>query len=212
MFIDAKNRHYGFDIVPAFLDWLSQAHHDGRVFTVERCAQEVLAGGDELSEWMRAQASTFAIKLTADDQAALQIVSRWATSAGYRQRASAEFLSAGDYFLVAQALSRGYTVVTQEAPAPLSQKKMKIPTPATPWAFSDVAVPHAAGRGCSLQPVNRRFAATTRPGLCWSPTLTPERVRRSSRAVATTLATSRLPLRAAPTARRSSARAAHPWW
>jgi hypothetical protein len=127
VFIDAKNRHYGFDIVPAFWDWLSQAHHDGRVFTVERCAQEVLAGGDELSNWMRAQAAGFAIKPTADDQTALQTVSRWVTSAGYRQGASAEFLSAGDYFLVAQALSRGYTVVTQEEPAPLSQKKIKIP-------------------------------------------------------------------------------------
>ncbi len=127
VFIDAKNRHYGFDIVPAFWDWLSQAHNSGRVFTVDRCAQEVLAGGDELSDWMRAQASTFAIKPSAHDQAALQIVSRWAVSSSYRQGAAAEFLSAGDYFLVAQALSRGYTVVTQEEPAPLSQRKIKIP-------------------------------------------------------------------------------------
>ena len=59
VFIDAKNRHYGFDIVPAFWDWLSQAHADGRVFTVERCAQEVLAcpfheiGGDTRFEMAR---------------------------------------------------------------------------------------------------------------------------------------------------------------
>ncbi len=26
VFIDAKNRYYGFDIVPAFWDWLQQAH------------------------------------------------------------------------------------------------------------------------------------------------------------------------------------------
>lgn len=127
VFIDAKNRHYGFDIVPAFWGWLSQANLDGRVFTVERCAQEVIAGGDELTDWMKAQASTFAIKPSADDQFDLQTVSRWATSAGYRQGAAAEFLAAGDYFLVSQALSLGYTVVTQEEPAPLSQKKIKIP-------------------------------------------------------------------------------------
>jgi hypothetical protein len=127
VFIDAKNRHYGFDIVPALWDWLSQAHRDGRVFTVERCAQGVLAGGDELSDWIRAQAPGFAIKPTAEDQAALQTVSRWATSVGYRQGASADFLSAGDYFLVTRAVSSGYTVVTQEEPAPLSQEEDQTP-------------------------------------------------------------------------------------
>ncbi len=32
VFIQAKNRHYGFDIVPAWWDWLVQAHQAGRVF------------------------------------------------------------------------------------------------------------------------------------------------------------------------------------
>lgn len=43
VFIQAKNRHYGFDIVPAWWDWLEQAHQDGRVFTVQACRDEVLA-------------------------------------------------------------------------------------------------------------------------------------------------------------------------
>lgn len=131
VFIDAKNRHYGFDIVPAFWDWLIQANQNGRVFTVERCAQEVIAGGDELADWMKAQPSTFVIKPSAQAQAALQAVSAWAIAAGYRQGAVAEFLAAGDYFLVAQALSLGFTVVTQEEPAPLAQKKIKIPDACT---------------------------------------------------------------------------------
>jgi hypothetical protein len=36
VFIDAKNRHYAFDIVPAFLDWIEQAHKAGTVFTVQK--------------------------------------------------------------------------------------------------------------------------------------------------------------------------------
>lgn len=127
VFIDAKNRHYGFDIVPAFWDWLVQAHESGRVFTVERCSQEVIAGGDELADWMKARLPSFALKPSGDDQAALQTVSQWASSAGFRPGAAAQFLGAGDYFLVSQALSLGYTVVTQEEPAPLSQKRIKIP-------------------------------------------------------------------------------------
>ena len=35
----------------------------------------------------------------------------------------ATFLQVGDYFLVAQALSLGFTVVTQEAPDPVASKK-----------------------------------------------------------------------------------------
>lgn len=127
VFIDAKNRHYAFDIVPAFWDWLSQAHQAGLVFTVERVAQEVRAGGDELADWMAAQPPTFALKPGPADQAALQAVSRWATGAPYRQGAAATFLDAGDFFLVGQARSLGYTVVTQEEPRPMSRARIKIP-------------------------------------------------------------------------------------
>ena len=45
----------------------------------------------------------------------------------YDQGAAAQFLAVGDYFLVSQALSLGYTVVTHEEPAPLGKKRIKIP-------------------------------------------------------------------------------------
>ena len=60
VFIRAKNWHYAFDIVPAWWDWVAQAHDRGTVFTVEACRTEVLAGADELAEWMRAQPAGFA--------------------------------------------------------------------------------------------------------------------------------------------------------
>lgn len=96
VFIQAKNLHYGFDIVPAFWDWLVTSHEAGRLFTVERVAQEVIAGGDDLAEWMEARPASFILKPTADDTAALQQVSVWANGAGYRQGAAATFLSSGD--------------------------------------------------------------------------------------------------------------------
>lgn len=126
--IDAKNRHYGFDIVPAFWTWIEQQHRNERVFTVQRVADEVLAGADELADWMNAQPATFRLPARPDDQPSLEAVSRWATGAGYQQAAAATFLQAGDYFLVAQAHSRGFTVVTQETPDPVvSRKRIKIP-------------------------------------------------------------------------------------
>ena len=127
VFINAKNRHYGFDIVPAFWDWLDQAHEAGRVFTVAACADEVMAVADELAEWMSSRRATMALIPGADDTTALQTVSTWAVGVPqYTQGAVAQFLSVGDYFL-AQALRHGFTVVTHEEPAPLAQKRVKIP-------------------------------------------------------------------------------------
>lgn len=125
--IDAKNRHYGFDIVPGFWRWLERAHDGGRVFTVEQVSQEVLAGKDELAAWMAARPASFSLKPGPDDQAALQTVAEWANAAQYNPGVAAGFLGVGDYFLVSQASTRGFTVVTQEVPAPLSKTKLKIP-------------------------------------------------------------------------------------
>lgn len=128
VFIQAKNRHYGFDIVPAWWDWLERAHQAGRVFTVDACRDEVLAGADELADWMRAQPASFVTKPESSDQSSMRRVSEWAVGATqYRPGAAATFLAAGDYFLVSQALSLGYTVVTHEEPAPLGKTRIKIP-------------------------------------------------------------------------------------
>lgn len=128
VFINAKNRHYGFDIVPAFWEWLDQAHADGRVFTVTACADEVMAVADELADWMSTRRASMALAPAANDASSLQVVSEWAVGEPqYTQGAVAQFLGVGDYFLVAQALSRGFTVVTHEEPAPLAQKRIKIP-------------------------------------------------------------------------------------
>jgi Domain of unknown function (DUF4411) len=128
VFIQAKNRHYGFDIVPAWWDWLMQAHQAGRVFTVGACRDEVVAGADELATWMTAQPASFVLQPQGSDRPSLQRVSQWAVdSTQYDQGAAAQFLAAGDYFLVSQALSLGYTVVTHEEPAPLGKKRIKIP-------------------------------------------------------------------------------------
>ncbi len=128
VFMRAKNFHYAFDIVPAWWDWLVQAHEAGKVFTVDAVRAEVIAGADELAEWIKAQPTSFALKPKPQDQPSLQQVSEWAVGATqYRSGAAAQFLAVADYFLVSQALSLGFTVVTHEEPAPLATKKIKIP-------------------------------------------------------------------------------------
>lgn len=125
--IDAKNRHYGFDFVPAFWDWIAQQHQAGRVFTVQKVADEVLAGADELAQWMRIQPASFRIAAGPNDQASLRAVAQWATKNHFTQGAVSVFLQKADYYLVSQAATLGYTVVTQETSDSTSKKRVKIP-------------------------------------------------------------------------------------
>lgn len=67
VFIQAKNLYYGFDFCPAFWDWLDEANADGTVFSIERVQDEIVAGDDQLSEWVRQRPNLF---LKPDDSAA----------------------------------------------------------------------------------------------------------------------------------------------
>lgn len=125
--IESKNRFYRFDVVPGYWDWLTQAHLDGRLYTVEAVANEVLGTGDELSVWFSAQPQTFTVNVTPDDYPALQTVSKWTQASDFTQGAKADFLASADYFLVAQALARQWVVVTFEKSEPNRKKKIKIP-------------------------------------------------------------------------------------
>ena len=67
VFIDAKNKYFAFDIVPAFWDWLVTQHKASKAFTVQAVYDEVVSGGDDLAAWMKAQPSSFRIAPTALD-------------------------------------------------------------------------------------------------------------------------------------------------
>ena len=50
-FIQAKNLHYGFDFCPAFWDWIDDANAHSRVFSINRVADELAGGADDLTTW-----------------------------------------------------------------------------------------------------------------------------------------------------------------
>jgi hypothetical protein len=80
VFIQAKNLHYGFDFCPAFWQWLVERHADGTVASIEKVADELRAGDDDLKMWADERHPTFFAK---PDQAvvdALPVVSAWATA------------------------------------------------------------------------------------------------------------------------------------
>lgn len=126
VFIRAKNLHYGMDFCPAFWDWVIQRNMEGRVFSVEKVGDEVLAIEDDLSQWAEARGSAFFLRPEAAAFDALRRVSEWASGQRYEPAAINAFLQVADYYLVAQALAGGHTVVTHEVPS-ASTRKIKIP-------------------------------------------------------------------------------------
>lgn len=59
VFIEAKNRYFGFDICPGFWEWLLQRYAAGTVYSVESVRAELLRGNDLLTDWVQALPSGF---------------------------------------------------------------------------------------------------------------------------------------------------------
>ncbi len=126
VFIQAKNLHYGFDFCPAFWDWLVDQNHAGKVASVEKVADELRAGDDELAEWTEERSSSFFLGADGAVLAALGTVGDWASGSGYEPAAISTFLQVADYWLVAHALALNCAIVTHEVPAH-TVRKIKIP-------------------------------------------------------------------------------------
>ncbi|MCY4609888.1 MAG: DUF4411 family protein [bacterium] len=126
VFIQAKNLHYGFDFCPAFWDWLVQKNRASRVASIEKVADELQAGEDELAEWATERGDEFFLPPDDSVLPALRTVSDWASGHGYQPAAVATFLQVADYWLVAHALAHECIVVTHEVPANTTSK-IKIP-------------------------------------------------------------------------------------
>lgn len=126
VFIQAKNLHYGFDFCPAFWDWLVEQNRAGEVASIEKVADELHAGGDELADWVAARDDGFFLGPDNAVVPALRTVGDWASGDTYEPAAVATFLQVADYWLVAHALAHDCTVVTHEVPA-VTIRKIKIP-------------------------------------------------------------------------------------
>ncbi len=124
--IAAKNLYYGMDFCPGFWTWLREAHDGNQVFSVSKVKDEIIAGEDELVDWVHSLPADFFLQPQQLDVATLQNISLWVNSGDYDQAAVMQFLQIADYYLCAQALAGGHTVVTLETPGE-SRKKVKIP-------------------------------------------------------------------------------------
>ena len=126
VFISAKNLHYGLDFCPAFWDWLVHNSHTGSVFSIDKVADEIEAGQDELSAWARNHGPALFRRTPFALAPQFTQVSTWATGQQYTPAAINTFLQVADFYPLAHALAGNHVVVTHEVPAN-SPARIKIP-------------------------------------------------------------------------------------
>jgi len=127
VFIEAKNRYYGFDFCPAFWGWIVSENAARRLFSIEKVGIELQAGSDVLADWASARGVSFFLPTDAAVLPSLASLSAWATTQSYSPAAITTFLEGADYYLAAHAHAHGHTVVTLERPED-SIRRVKIPS------------------------------------------------------------------------------------
>jgi hypothetical protein len=98
VFIEAKNRHYGFDFCPAFWAWIDRALQAGTVFSIDRVAIELGVVDDDLTTWASERPDAFFLEADAAVVPSLQATSTWANGAGYGLAAVTTFPQDADYY------------------------------------------------------------------------------------------------------------------
>jgi len=81
------------DFCPAFWDWLIDNNWEGRVFSIDKVADELSSGADELNDWMRQEGNDLFFETNNDVAAQFP---EWATSQQYESVAINTFLKAAE--------------------------------------------------------------------------------------------------------------------
>lgn len=134
VFVDASRRYYPFDLAPGFWDALARHAEAGIVQSIDKVEEEIKRGGrnghsDALVVWAeRYKSSLFQSTDVPDVLHSYRLVISWAQGRDqYMEAAKAEFAAIADGWVIAFALANGFTVVTEEVPAPGSKRRIKIP-------------------------------------------------------------------------------------
>jgi hypothetical protein len=129
VFIEAKRRYYAFDIAPVF--WENLIHHaqDSRLRSIDRVRRELEQGGNLLARWASSDFSHAFV--STDDERTMraygEVMTRVQGDDQYLSAAKSEFASGADGWLIAHAVAKGDTVVTQEELRPDARRKVPIP-------------------------------------------------------------------------------------
>ena len=128
IFIRSKNEMPA-DVWPTFWARISDLITSGSIFSSIKVKEEIDHGNDELTTWMRNNATRdFYISPDHDVLAKYSETQNWAmTNPLFTPAARSEYATVADAYLVATAADKNLTLVTYETPDPMCRRKVKIP-------------------------------------------------------------------------------------
>jgi hypothetical protein len=130
VFVEACRRYYAFDICPGYWAALIAHHGGGRLCSIDRVRDELLAQTDALSQWVQQQLPAPFFEATSDPVITgwFGRIIAWAQAQPrFLLAAKEQFAAAADPWLVAFAKAHGLTLATNEQPRPASRSEVKIP-------------------------------------------------------------------------------------
>lgn len=132
VFISAKNRYYAFGICPGFWDSLIHFHALGRVHSLDRIRDELLAGREEedLVQWVKNDVPEdfFASTRETGIVEAYGEIMLWVQrNSQYLDTAKAKFATEADGWLVAYARVTGEHVITNEQSRAEARSRVLLP-------------------------------------------------------------------------------------
>lgn len=130
VFIEAKNKYYGFDICPGFWTSLIDFNNAKRVYCIDRICDELVKQDDEIKDWVDNRSPDTFFKGTRDQKVvdSFQAMVQWVyAEVQFSLAAKTEFASVADGWVLAYAHANDLTVVTHEEYAP--EVKRKVPMP-----------------------------------------------------------------------------------
>ncbi len=140
--MNAKNFEYAFDICPGFWELLERGFKHGCIVSHDKVRNEIMAGNDNLKEWVETLDQSVFQKETEDEIAKYLEMCKWAKEGIYTPEAVREFESThkADSLLCAKAGVQRLTIVTQEKPNPQRARKIKIPDVCSAFGIDTVMV------------------------------------------------------------------------
>jgi len=129
VFIEAKNRYYGFDIVPAFWEWLDRRQASFEIASITPIYDELAQGDDDLSNWVKERKdSRWWLGIEGQDvQKSYGEIIAWIMSQDFTQAAKDKFLNEADPWLIAKARVLDVKIVTHEGFDLNRKNKVTIP-------------------------------------------------------------------------------------
>jgi hypothetical protein len=135
IFIEANRVTYPLEVFPGFWEWLDQQNKAGIVKSIRPIYEELVAGDDELAEWVKKRNSQAWFLNVDDDETQLayaEIVNLvMAQDKKYKEAVRTDFLGVADPWLIAKAMTLNAQIVTHESNDTNNKKKVLIPVVAS---------------------------------------------------------------------------------